>query len=336
MKKYSAEFGLHAYCSWKTIIPLEDLENFDDGRNYHIYMILSRPRLVIDKNSIIVNQNGISMNIISNDNGEEREIAINDFNEGLLDYRKAKIECKYPYDGLDIEFEVQYLNEVYDQFKKYSKGYGMDILKKEDFIKVCNSIRGVDYIYDSKNGKNNYEILYIGQAFGRNGNRTAKNRFKNHEKVQKILTDVMSKRPDRRLYVLLLEMSFNLNSVFDGKTKSFMCSEEESERHLKEVVGTEIEKKQNINITEAAFINYFKPEYNVNFVNNFPSETHTGYKKYFDLDYNSIVIELDLEFDNIDIGIYTEENEMKSFINIIRYKLFNDDNRDSMYKIFKK
>ncbi len=31
-------------------------------------------------------------------------------------------------------------------------------------------------------------------------------------------------------------------------------------------------------------INYFKPEYNINFVENFPDENHRGYRQYFDLD----------------------------------------------------
>jgi|GEM_PF-3100290 len=37
------------------------------------------------------------------------------------------------------------------------------------------------------------------------------------------------------------------------------------------------EEQQIINITEAALINYFKPPYNVNFVENFPNVRHKGY-----------------------------------------------------------
>ena len=82
--------------------------------------------------------------------------------------------------------------------------------------------------------------------------------------------------------------------------------------------------------------NYFKPEFNVNCVENFPDEHHKGYKQYFDLDYNSLVVELDLEFDNAPlIQFYTQTNRINSSFDFIRYKLYNDNNRLSMYEIFK-
>ena len=36
---------------------------------------------------------------------------------------------------------------------------------------------------------------------------------------------------------------------------------------------------QIINITEAAMINYFKPPYNINFIDNFPDKNHKGYSQ---------------------------------------------------------
>ena len=92
-----------------------------------------------------------------------------------------------------------------------------------------------------------------------------------------------------------------------------------------------------INITEAALINYFKPEYNVNFIDNFPDENHKGYKKYYDLDYNALSVELDLEFDHAPIiQLYTSTNRINSSFDFIRYQLFNDNERSNMYEIFTK
>ena len=87
----------------------------------------------------------------------------------------------------------------------------------------------------------------------------------------------------------------------------------------------------------AALINYFKPEYNVNFVENFPNENHKGYKQYFDLDYNALTVELDLEFDNApSIQLYTATNRINGSFDFIQYRLFNDNERNDMYEIFKK
>ena len=56
---------------------------------------------------------------------------------------------------------------------------------------------------------------------------------------------------------------------------------------------------------------YFKPEYNVNFVENFPNENHKGYKQYFELDYNSLCVEIDLEFDSLNwVQLYSDANKI--------------------------
>lgn len=332
MKKYSAEFGLHSYCSWKTIVPLEHLKEIDDERRYHIYMILSTPRLTIKKDSIVLTDKGISMDILENNNGIEKTIKIKDFSECPVDYRKAVISCEYPYNYLSVKFDEKYLNEVFD---KLSMQYYIPEENRENFINIMNSKRGVDYIRNTQTKEQEYEILYIGQAYGKNGERTALNRLNKHEKVQEILTDIMSNRPDRVIYVLLLEMKSQIRSVFDGITKEFLCTDQESNKHLEKVIGTELEERQIINIIEAALINYFKPEYNINFVENFPKKTHTGYKQYFDLDYNCLTIELDLEFDDNYIKIFTSENKIYSYFDIIKYNLFNDNKRSCMYDIFR-
>ncbi|CAM4489242.1 hypothetical protein PATY110618_21825 [Paenibacillus typhae] len=94
-------------------------------------------------------------------------------------------------------------------------------------------------------------------------------------------------------------------------------------------------EEQVINITEAAIINYFKPYYNTNFIENFPSTEHTGYKQYYDLDYNCMSVELDLEFDSMpNIELHTDNNNIKNCWEFIQYNLSNDPNRRNMYEIF--
>ena len=82
---------------------------------------------------------------------------------------------------------------------------------------------------------------------------------------------------------------------------------------------------------------YFKPEYNINFVENFPDENHKGYRQYFDLDYNALCVEIDLEFDGLNwVQLYSDTNRVNTSFDFIEYKLYNDNNRLSMYDIFKK
>lgn len=182
-----------------------------------------------------------------------------------------------------------------------------------------------------------FEVLYIGQAYGKDGSRTAFERLETHSTLQKILTKYRSENPGKHIYILLLEFQKQLSMSFDGISKQYTKTEEESDKHMEEVCCNLPEDNQVINITEAALINYFKPEYNVNFVDNFPNENHKGYKQYFDLDYNSLTVELDMEFDHAPIiQLYTRTNRVNNSFGFIRYKLFNDNERSSMYEIFEK
>ncbi|HSH52245.1 MAG TPA: hypothetical protein VK982_11040 [Bacteroidales bacterium] len=123
---------------------------------------------------------------------------------------------------------------------------------------------------------------------------------------------------------------------FDGLTKKYSVSKAKDIDHMKRVLSNLPEEQQVINITEAALINYFKPIYNINFVENFPDVKHRGYKQYFDLDYNCLVVEIDLEFDNSPvIQLYTQSNRINSMFDCVEYNLFNDPNRKNMYGIFR-
>lgn len=329
MKKYSAEFGLNIYSSYKTVIPVEYLDMVDDGRKYHIYGILSVPKVRVNPYSINCGDNGLSMEFIEIENGEEKISKIENFSEFPgLDYRKAKIQTKFPHGVLDIKFPKNYLENLIESKFQLNK------LEVEEIINILNYPRDVQYIYNSQKSYISMEVLYIGQAFGSNGDRTAIQRLKSHEKLQRILVDCNSKYPDKRIYILLLEMSPILNTVFDGRSKKFMCTEEETDSHIENVFKNKLEEKQIINIAEAAIINYFKPKYNTNFIENFPNEKHKGYRQYYDLDYNSISIELDMSFDNHNIILYTETNDIKPF-KYIKYNIFNDPNRADMYSIFR-
>ena len=185
--------------------------------------------------------------------------------------------------------------------------------------------------------KQEFEVLYIGQAYGKDGNRTAFDRLEQHATLQKILTEYRNDHPDNHIYILLLEIQKQLAMSFDGRSKEYMKTEEESDKHMKQVCCNLPEEDQVINITEAALINYFKTEYNINFVDNFPNENHKGYRQYYDLDYNSLLVELDLEFDHAPlIQLYTSTNRINSSFDFIRYQLFNDNERSNMYEIFAK
>lgn len=325
-RKYIFEAGLDVFTSYKTLIPVESLEELSkwDMHRYHIYGILSYNKIFFRKEKTIVTPKGIKVSLFVVSNGEEKEYDLPLLEVARdLDYSKVSIAMSYPY-----TFFTLTINDL-NFLESHPEVESTQITINAQMLFNMFSYMLVE--------KQEFEVLYIGQAYGKEGSRTAFDRLASHSTLQRILIDYQSEHPDKQIYILLLEFTPNLAMSFDGLSKQYTKSEAESDQHMKDVICNLPKDEQIINITEAALINYFKPEYNVNFVENFPDEQHKGYRQYFDLDYNTLVVEVDMEFDNASqIQLYTETNRINSCYDYIRYNLYNDNNRLNMYEIFKR
>lgn len=312
MRKYFTEFGINVSTAFKTIVPVEHLDEIKDSHKYHIYFILSCDKIFIDSDSIIQSKEGIFLKLYKILDGEKTYFPDSNFAvHDSIDHSKIKIRCKYPFTILNIEMEDGEILPIDAQ--------------------IIYSIQNVcqQWIFN---------VLYIGQSYGKDGNRLAQDRLQSHSTLQKVLTDCNSKYPDKRIYIFLLELNPILNTTMDGINKTYSANEKEDELHFNNIFKNPLKMNQIVNITEAALINYFKPIYNINFIDNFPDNNHKGYSQYYELDYNSLTVELDLEFEYPypDVQLYTETNCIKSSWDFIQYELYNDPNRSSMYEIFKK
>jgi hypothetical protein len=307
-RKYMSEFGLHTYTSYLTICYPNDLNSIDIGKHdYHIYMITLIPKLTFDKQSLQIFEDHISLKVRvkteTEDSLETLEFAIApDINHKYLTY-----EIDKPSKLLTI-----------------SKG-------KDEILKIR-----VLPLYLKLSKRNlETEIIYIGQSFGKDGERTAPERLKSHSTLQRIQADLLYEAPERDLAIVLLEFTPRLLTSFDGISGDYEKNEEEDIAHLREVMSNPplILNNQIINITEAALINYFKPEYNEKFKNNFPDVEHKGYRQYYDLDYNAICVELDP--DAIGLSLFSKVQRYRPF-NSIKYTLHTENIRKSMFDIFSK
>lgn len=320
-RKYLSEFGLNVFTSYKSIIPIENLKFFKDRRNYHIYSILSSPKVRYIKDSFKATQKGISFTLERQikDSIEKIEIQQAIFNE-YLDHTKLNLKCDYPYNNLEIEINDNSWLSILGGSPKNNK----ILLNAHDALGIF-----VSEIVCA------FEVLYIGQAFGRDGERIATDRLKSHSTLQRILTDYFSMHPDKQLHISLFEFTPQIHASFDGLTRKYTATDKEERDHFNDVMDNPLKYKQIINITEAAMINYFKPSYNINFVDNFPDIGHKGYSQYYDLDYNSLVVEIDLEFDTAgSVQLFSDTNRIDSSFDYIKYELFKDPNRKSMFDIF--
>ena len=317
MIKYLTEFGLHVVGNRKILIPVEDLKEINEEGDYNIYSILGAPEIHLKNHTSSMNFINLEVFRIVD---EKEELYNFDFTlaDGL-DHRKVGVKCIFPYNS--IEFEIQDSSFIISN--------KMDETKFQFEVGELFQWKSHELV-----SKLDYEVLYVGQSQGTEQNSDAFKRLSSHSTLQKILSDYQS--TDKKIWVLLIELNTNINMIMNGTSKDKIIDEDVDNKHMRQVLSELPETKQVINITEAALINYFKPHYNTNFVENFPDKKHSGYKQYYNLDYNALTVELGLQWDLLPtIRLYTDHNSIGSLFQYIQYKLHNDINRKSMYDIFK-
>lgn len=304
-RKYISEFGMHVYSSHVTICYPNDLQSLEVDHKYHIYMVNLIPKLKFVKDSIVIEKEGFSIDVsVQTENKNINETLMVSLHP-LIDHTKFTFTLDKPLKSLTIK----------------DKNGGGVITRILPFY-LENSRQNLEC-----------EIVYIGQSFGKKGERDALDRLKSHSTLQKIQADHLFNNPESDIAVSLWEFTPRLLTSFDGKTKEYEKSSKEDKEHMLQILENPplYINNQIINITEAALINYFKPNYNEKFKNNFPNIEHLGYKYYYDLDFNSLLVELDP--DAIGLNLFSKEKNYHLF-NAIEYTLHPEDVRKSMFDIF--
>lgn len=321
MRLYQTEFGLTTFFNYKTIIPASHLELLEDedNRDYHIYGILLAPKFFYKPDSVICFSDHFEITIFSNSFEQYSEYTIPVCFAKDLNHNKLTFDGIYPYSALKVNID----DEDWLSNNDFDKTFEIQI--SELFDHCSNAL--VDRL--------KYKVLYIGQAYGKRGERSAIDRLSSHDTFQKILIDSQRNYPECELKLLLLEINYRVGMGIANSSIPTIKDNAADNEHIKNVTTNLPEYRQVINITEAALINYFKPEYNSTFIENFPSNKHKTYHQYYELDYNELIVEVDMEFDNFPfIELYSDTASINSVWDFIHYKINNDINRVSMYDMF--
>lgn len=287
---------------------------FNKDNPCNLYFILKRPKVTINPDSFRSEGKNAYFDLIVHEKEELKVISIG------VELKKAesnlKLVTEFPFNMFTIE-------------------------DNEGILLVARAGTLIDSGDDSKIFDFDfldYEVLYIGQAYGKSGERTALNRLMKHETLQKIYTHSLTNNPDSDIWILLTHFAI-ISSLFISGTASVIRSamgekrDEELIDHFLTNKGLKVTKKQIINLTEAALIKYFQPQYNKDFINEFPSQFHRSYSEYYDLDVRAISIELDTS--EMNRKLYTQSVERKQYHSTM-YEFKNDKDRISMTDAFNK
>jgi hypothetical protein len=308
-RKYISEFGLNVCTNQMFLLQQDHLSEIDKiGVNTHIYMICRRPRIGLIPETVIFTKENITGQFFISKGDEKKPIDFEIRNN--LGTHEVQLVCEYPFTEFAIQIES---GEII-------------LMGKSALLMTRCGTQYWKYL--------DLEVLYIGQSFGKEGERTSSERLKNHSTLQGIYAEALQKSPDQDIWLILSTFGETLLTSIDGRKDTYGTTSEEDDKHrskvFKNILEDPMSLQQVINFTEAALIRYFQPPYNKIYKNSFPNPKHTSYSECYDIDLNMIMVELQTE--QIGLKLYSESVEPK-WIHYCEFPLHSREKRIYMFDL---
>lgn len=287
-KRYNVEHGLIIYASSYVTISGEAL--YDDAalglvpfiNDCHLYMIGYVPEVRI----LIPFKNGMELVVPLSIKGEDFSVEID----------------------VGVDFEIEHIDGGW-------------------ILNISDGREGVprpDYLLWLANKKYNnitFEVKYVGQAYGRGGERAAIERLRRHETLQKI--SLQKTPPGYVINMMLLDIdTHNTVMTVISPNGDDSSSDERFENGFDKLYGTsEVER---VCIYEASLIRYFMPEFNKEFKNSFPSTNMKILSDCYEKDFLSVTAEIC--FDMMPYTIFTA-SVIPNYFHIAHFDLHSEPDR---------
>lgn len=274
-KLFDVEHALLMYAHSFVILPAvgiydtERLKEFDDiTKKCHIYIIGETPTIALDD----VRQEG----------------------------RSAKFRVTVGSEAVELNFELPKGANVIqenDRFRFMSPA-GREFAI--DDLEIATAVRRKTPVQ--------FNVLYIGQAFGSAGERSALDRLKKHETLQKIALNGISQKSSLTLLLLEIVPATGLVTIMNPFAQNQKSGNERIRAGIDKLFGTT--EKERVALYEASLIRYFQPRYNKEFKDSFPSTNMKVLKDCYSKDFAAVVAEIN--FDNLPWDLKSELVPSKS------------------------
>jgi hypothetical protein len=151
----------------------------------------------------------------------------------------------------------------------------------------------------------NFEIKYIGQAYGKDGSRNALDRLTKHETLQKI---ALKGVPDGYTLTLLL-LAVQPNTQMVTLINPFADEKDDDNQRVRSGLDKlfNTTEQEQVALYEASLIRYFRPEFNIEFKNSFPSTNLKILQDCYEKDFSAVSAEICI--DEIPFRLFSKEVE---------------------------
>lgn len=273
---YVSEFGISMVCtpfslfrqSERAFVEAETLAE-REGYSPHLYVLGQRPRVTLDPTSVVITKDTISgcVQFAMPDGLKAYDWSTrNPFSDPTL-----VVECPYPHAEFTLRRKDGTLVSGGECAMLVPMGRGPAEVPSE---------------YDLK-------VVYVGQAFGDDGDRDAFQRLRSHSTLQEVYADAMREAPHMDVWLLLLRAeATQIVSIFPSDLSPTVPLDESLPERTRQLLGAPVSLQQRINFTEAALIRYFSPPYNTIYKDRFPHSGHKTYSQCYAADVNVVSAEL--------------------------------------------
>lgn len=173
-----------------------------------------------------------------------------------------------------------------------------------------------------------FDVLYIGQAFGKEGERHAVDRLINHEKLQRIAIEEIPEGKRLQLILVEIQPATRMFTVFNPKADK---KDEDGTR-----IGMALDslfdttEAQQVSLYEAAMIRYFQPKFNTVFKDSFPSTNLKVLEQCYDKDMAAIIAEFCI--DDFLYFLKSPSTKMRPY-HIAAYNIHDKEERDIFFGV---
>ena len=273
MRKYFTEFSVIATVSSAYVGREQEFRRTPlpaNGHECHLYLVASRPRMSVEPRSVRITDDEIAFTLRLQQQDKFVEYDLSE-RHSLDNPRRLKWVANWPYEEfgvVDTESDERIAGGVVGLLQALVRRWPPDAAK--------------------------HRVEYIGQAFGQAGERTAWDRLKKHETVQRINGEMPR---DRQVWLHLAAITdLNMSSDMDPRYPP-TSSNADDETHRAAVLRSSLESpefwnREAVTLSEAGLIRYFQPQFNDRMKYNFPARRQVSLESVRALDLYGLIVEL--------------------------------------------
>ncbi len=271
-RKYVSEWTLVLTVLAAAVGRQQDFQEVGPPPDYdcHLYLVTTRPRMSIEPTSVVITDHDVSFTLRLQRGQAFDEYPLAGGHE--LGPGPWRWKSEWPFE----EFEV-----VHGDTGQVAMSA---------VVAALQQTAGKDW----PQAASEHEVLYVGQSYGADGDRTAWDRLKSHSTLQQILSEVP---PDQQVWLTLAAVTeVAAAQLMGGPDAPEDYPDDELDRDARIAMAVyrdgSFRERDSVALAEAGLIRYFQPKYNDRLKRNFPTPRQVPLVTARSFDFHGLVVEL--------------------------------------------